>query len=523
LSTVNRRTALSAFGLAVLGAPLLARSAWADDPLTTTPIPGTPARLSVSDSTGWLATLTTGAKTVIVRGPQRTFTDAKRPFTEAFTRTLTSGWGSSPGGGKWSTVNGTDADYRIENGVGVISVTGTGVSRHATLGDDQIADVDAVTTVGFDKVTTGATIAAALSFGYVDLHNHYRARLSVTTSGTVQLTLEKEVDSTVTTLGATTTVGTGYAAGDQWRVRVTKTGTALRAKAWRGTEPGSWTLTATDSTFTHGRVGYRVLASSGNTALPIKARFDDLTVSGTWIDPPTLTHDKWVRVLPSAFTGTWNASVEQQVRDLAASTAPDALEFTTRFQAFAPPGLDSQGRQVFGDAGYGPLDTDGTREEGADFYEYMGGPWDFPNGEHKDDSGPAWQGFLDCSGFVRMVYGLHMGLPMVFGHDYNGVNMPRTSANLADHGPGVVVSSSSSAPPSLANIQIGDTVYFDAEADDGDIDHVGIHVGVDQHGLQRFISSRKSGNGPTFADLGGDSVLTGTGLYAQTLRIIRRF
>ncbi|MFD1050366.1 NlpC/P60 family protein, partial [Kibdelosporangium lantanae] len=192
---------------------------------------------------------------------------------------------------------------------------------------------------------------------------------------------------------------------------------------------------------------------------------------------------------------------------------------------FAPDAVDPSGHRSYGQAGYGPLDTDGTREEGADFYEYMGVPWEFPaSGEHKNQSPAEWEHNLDCSGFIRMVYGYHMGIPLVYDLNHDGLdNLPRTSKDQANEGPGAVVASSTSTPPALTKLQIGDTVYFDAEGDDDEIDHVGIHVGTDQHGLPRFVSSRKSGNGPTFADLGGDSVLTGSGLYAQTLRIIRRF
>jgi hypothetical protein len=75
-------------------------------------------------------------------------------------------------------------------------------------------------------------------------------------------------------------------------------------------------------------------------------------------------------------------------------------------------------------------------------------------------------------------------------------------------------------------MRIGDIVLFDADGSDavaGQIDHDGIYMGTDQHGLPRFANSRKTPNGATFADLGGSSALTGTGLYATSLRIIRRF
>jgi hypothetical protein len=66
-------------------------------------------------------------------------------------------------------------------------------------------------------------------------------------------------------------------------------------------------------------------------------------------------------------------------------------------------------------------------------------------------------------------------------------------------------------------------VFSDASTDDGTaIDHVGLYLGKDSAGNYRFISSRKTVNGPTMGDVGGKSVLNGTGLYAKTFVAARR-
>lgn len=66
-------------------------------------------------------------------------------------------------------------------------------------------------------------------------------------------------------------------------------------------------------------------------------------------------------------------------------------------------------------------------------------------------------------------------------------------------------------------------MFFDANPDDGTlVDHVGMYLGPDSVGAPRFISTRKSVNGPTLGDVGGRSVLSGTGLYATTWRAARR-
>ncbi len=75
----------------------------------------------------------------------------------------------------------------------------------------------------------------------------------------------------------------------------------------------------------------------------------------------------------------------------------------------------------------------------------------------------------------------------------------------------------------MSKVNIGDLVFFKIDVDDPEeIDHVGICLGVDTHGHYRFISSRQKANGPTFADVGGRSVLDGNGTYAKSFRAVRR-
>jgi cell wall-associated NlpC family hydrolase len=69
----------------------------------------------------------------------------------------------------------------------------------------------------------------------------------------------------------------------------------------------------------------------------------------------------------------------------------------------------------------------------------------------------------------------------------------------------------------------GDLVFFDAATNDGtQIDHVGMYLGTDEGGNYRFVSSRKSINGPTMGDYSGKSILNGSGLYATSFRAARR-
>ncbi|MFI1398527.1 hypothetical protein [Streptomyces sp. NPDC020681] len=59
-----------------------------NNPLTASVLPGTPARTEVISGGRRVALLTHGARTVVLPGPERTFTENKQPFVDDFQRTL---------------------------------------------------------------------------------------------------------------------------------------------------------------------------------------------------------------------------------------------------------------------------------------------------------------------------------------------------------------------------------------------------------------------------------------------------
>ncbi|MCX5010757.1 C40 family peptidase [Streptomyces sp. NBC_00555] len=510
--------------------------------LTTSVVPGTPERLTVSSGTKQVAVLTKGARTVVLTGPERTFTENKKSFVDDFQRTLPDlalpvadrkYWGTSPGGGSWSTLGPADTDYSVVPGSATLALTTDYASRHATLRDDEISDVDVRAVAKFDKVPTGQACSYALSFGYQDTHNNYRARLSFLTSGTVELRVEKEVADTVTQLTTATTLATGVPAGTNWTIRVRREGARIQVKAWRTdtAEPAAWAADVTDSTFAKGRVGLRALANQGCTNLPVKLVVSRFQVdAATWQQPPAVTHDTWVRVLPEPFDGTWTSALEQTIRGWAGSPAPDVLAHAAMFLSGAPAvttaAAPAAGKQVMGEAGYGYLDPQGYRYEGADFHEYMNLGWTFPDGTY---TGPSSKqvGNLDCSGYTRMVYGFHMGIPVAAGEDTSKTRIPRKSRDMVDYAPGTRIDQTDGTnPPAAQQLQPGDLLLFNADSGDDTVtvtvDHVGIYLGLDAAGKRRFLSSRKTGNGPTMSDLGGASLLDGTGTYAKKLHTVHR-
>ncbi|WP_254705785.1 NlpC/P60 family protein [Streptomyces vilmorinianum] len=518
--------------------------------LTATVVPGTPARTEVRCGGEPLAVLTAGARTVVMVGPERTFTENKRPFDDVFNRTLaTSGsWGSSPGGGSWSVFGGVNAgttedpryvEFAVaQPGAGTAVLSDTASGRYATVRDDEITDVDVRATGRFDKVPTGNACSFALVFAYRS-NVHYRARLSFTTQGEVDLRAEKVLDGNATLLRSAGPLATGVPANTAWTIRVRREGARIQIKAWKqaATEPTAWTLDFTDSDagYAKGRVGVRGFASSGCSNLPIKLSVTRFEVrEASWERPPSVTHSHWVRLLDEPFDGTWTPALEDVIRGWAGSLAPDALSYAAMFLPGAPAVTSGRkeplGAQVLGAARYGKPDAQGLLPVGADFHDYMGQAWSFPDRTSPKPPEEGQAGNLDCSGYVRMVYGYHMGIPMYEDVDPAKRALPRKSGAMVEYAPGVRVASKpddNSELPQATPIQPGDLVLFDANdpVDAGEpytVDHVGIYLGVDGDGRRRFLSSRKSCNGPTMADLAGASLLDGTGLYAVSLRTVHR-
>ncbi|MBW8740242.1 MAG: hypothetical protein JF621_25115 [Streptomyces turgidiscabies] len=547
MSTTSRRHLLAAVAASAASVPLaglaVAPASAADPAVPVQPLAVPNGLAAGARSAVTLPPLS--ASYFVLPGPQRTFAENKRLFVDDFQRTLPdltlpeasrAYWGTSPGGGGWSTVGGVDTDFSVVPGAGKIALTSENVSRHASLRDGEIADVDVRAVAAFDKVPAGEACSYALSFGYQDTHNNYRARLSFLTTGAVQLRVEKEVADVVTQLAPSVTLATGVGAGTRWTIRVRREGSVIQVKAWASAsaEPSAWAVEVGDATFGKGRVGLRALAGTGCTNLPVTLAVSRFQVdAANWDVPPSVTHDDWVRVLPQPFDGSWTREVERTVRGWVGSTAPDVLAYAAMFLGGVPAVTagagPAQGKQVLGEAGYGYLDPHGLRYEGADFHEYMNVGWTFDDGVH---TGPSSKqvGNLDCSGYARMVYGYHFGVPMAAGEDTTGLRIPRKSRHMADHCPGVRVDRTDGTnPPAAALLQPGDLVLFNADSGDDKpdsptvtVDHVGIYLGLDAAGKRRFLSSRKTVNGPTMGDLGGASLLDGTGTYATTLHTVHR-
>ena len=233
----------------------------------------------------------------------------------------------------------------------------------------------------------------------------------------------------------------------------------------------------------------------------------------------TLVSDEWVRVLPTTFYGTVDTL---ELAAMLQDTTPDIIALSMQYIAGAPPIYDGTGRQIAGDAGYG----DGI---GADFNDYLGIKWTYPSGTTSSADAKFFRK-LDCSGFVRMVFG-YRGTPhkVPLSLTVKYTTLPRTSYNQYDYGTGVILIRNREAQVpanELSVLQPGDLLFFDSSSSrntPNGINHVGIYLGRDTAGRMRFISSLPSADGPVFGrSSGNDFVIDGTGFWARALRGARR-
>ncbi|MFJ9382127.1 poly-gamma-glutamate hydrolase family protein, partial [Streptomyces sp. NPDC101455] len=169
------------------------------------------------------------------------------------------------------------AALRSVFGQGRVSMGSVNVSRWTTV-PWAPADVDIVAALGTDKLATGGSHFLNLVGRFADTNNTYLARVDLSTTQTVTLTLRKRVAGTETLLATAPDAGLVHAAGALFWVRFQATGGTLRAKIWPDgtTEPTAWPVTVTDTSLTAaGAIGTRSILSSANTnTLPVIAGYD---------------------------------------------------------------------------------------------------------------------------------------------------------------------------------------------------------------------------------------------------------
>ncbi len=250
------------------------------------------------------------------------------------------------------------------------------------------------------------------------------------------------------------------------------------------------------------------VATFTDGARTVRMRGPERTFREAGVEATVTTRD-WVRLLDVPFDGRVDREwLEVALSDRGPDLLATAMSYTTGGAR---------------DASYGPI-IDGVRKDGSDFHDYLGIPWRFPTGTFVAFE-PARARSLDCSGFQRMVFGYHGGLELVLAPRADRSALPRRAHDLFTSAPGVMVIEHRGVQVTdFEVLGAGDLVFQDADdTDGGEIDHVGMYLGVDDDGHHRFVSSRKSTDGPTMGDGGTTrSILDGGWYFARSFRAARR-
>lgn len=239
----------------------------------------------------------------------------------------------------------------------------------------------------------------------------------------------------------------------------------------------------------------------------------------------SVTTEDWVRVAPHRYSPALatDPGFAEWLQLQLADTTPDVLCVACEYITGKGEQHDTTGVRYAGDAGFGYINNESTRD-GADFYDYLGIPWRWPDGK---TSTPArkWRGTLDCSGYIRLIFGYRLGMPLHRGNRTVTDGLPRTAYAMAVRTPGTVIADAEApdqAPADLTRVAAGDLAFFALHDDQPDlITHSGIVLGRDQRGEIRFVSARETADGPTFGDVGGAGVIDRGHFGARLRRVFR--
>ena len=265
------------------------------------------------------AAATTGPITITTPGGTATSTTSYTVTTvsviasDSFGRTVTGGWGSADTGGPWTILD-TAANWSVTPGTGSISVAGSGQQR-AVLASTSVQDVDLLAKIALPRCGGGTNCDAYLMGRYTggSIPTYYRIGVVQGSNSTVYIRAQRSDGSNITSDVNTGIPGTN---GVVVWLRVEFQGTSpttIRARAWQAgsPEPGTWTLSTTDSTAADqvaGAVGVR--ARNEDSAAHT---FGYQSFQATALPPPpppaTIAADSFARSTASGWgnadTGGW--------------------------------------------------------------------------------------------------------------------------------------------------------------------------------------------------------------------------
>lgn len=236
-----------------------------------------------------------------VGGEVMTVTAINPGIFDTFTRTTANGWGTADSGDVWTSTGGVLANHLTDGTEAVHSVTAVNTSHYDTVTSPAV-DVDVRADFATAALATGGSQYTGLVARWTSNQNFYYARLTFTTTQTVQIVLQKMVAGTQSDLQTVTATELTHAAATFYTLRFQVIGSTLQAKVWTQgtTEPGTWHASITDTDqISAGSVGVRSILDSANTnVLPLVFDIDNFQL----LNPQTFTVTRSVNGIVKAQT-----------------------------------------------------------------------------------------------------------------------------------------------------------------------------------------------------------------------------
>ncbi|MFB9378908.1 PKD domain-containing protein [Kineococcus gynurae] len=228
-------------------------------------------RLTVTDDKGATGSTT---RTVTVTGTSASLA------RDAFSRTVSGGWGLAEAGGTWTT---SGTGFSVDGSLGRMT-TAKSRTNTAVLTSAPSSSTDLRVVTGVDKLPVAGAVTLRAQVRKISATAEYYGRLKVTGDGAVELGVGRVAAGGDTVLQGVV-LPSPMAAGARWNLRVQAVDTnptSLRAKAWPvGTaEPADWQLSVQDSSAglqQSGGQGLSTYVAGTITNSPITAGYDDLT------------------------------------------------------------------------------------------------------------------------------------------------------------------------------------------------------------------------------------------------------
>lgn len=202
---------------------------------------------------------------------------------EAWTATTSNGWGTPDVGTSW-TLGGSAAMWSSSSGVGQLSESTVNAFRTAILAGADARHGDATFTAAVPAIATGASMVTGLVVRRTVGVNQVWFCIDWGVSGVLGVRIKRDVAGTTTDIGSGT-AGT-YTANQLIKARCVWDGQDLRMRIWpaAGSEPTTWTATATDSQCLGSNVGFQFWRVAGNTnTSPVVFSVDDLEIEAVEI------------------------------------------------------------------------------------------------------------------------------------------------------------------------------------------------------------------------------------------------